>query len=235
MSENPDKLTIYVTDKWLANAMLESLCGDEIVKKQFGNVLVTLGDNDFDTYRNISYGIADLALVKDNMVNAFVSDKVYGYRPIAQYPSYPAYFIGSTEKPLLSKEYFLGKRIGLLDYPSSRSGHIAPKTELQKLDIDESNSTILYFNSHQELREKLRNGDVDIIASYWDESDTQNFSINYRTEISSSITGSRWYLRRQDRNIDLICSIQKNIARVSDEHPSSYYRNLTMLESCNGE
>lgn len=232
-SENPEYFTVYVTDALMAQSMLEALCENDVVKRQYGNVMMIVGSNDFDTYRNISYGIADLALVKDNLVSAFASEQVYGYRVVAQYPDYQAFFIGKNEKPILSKEFFLGKRIGLLDYPSSRSGHIAPKSQLQQLDIDESNATILYYNSHQELRDRLTRGDVDIIASYWDDSDSEQFSAAYRTEIYTDISGSRWYLRGQERNIELICAIQTETTDVSNAHPSSYYHGIQPTGGCN--
>jgi hypothetical protein len=232
LSENPSELSIYVTDEWLAKEITERLCQDPVVGRQFGAVVTTLGHNDFDTYRNINYGLADLALVKQNHVSAFASEAVHGYKSIAQYPDYRAYFIGKSEKPLLSKEYFLGKRIGLLDYPSSRSGHIAPMTQLKSLDIDASNATFVYFNSHQELREKLLIGDVDIIASYWDEQDSERFSENYITQINANITGSRWYLRGQTRNTDLICAIQRNLLEMSQSLPASYYRGIEATVDC---
>lgn len=232
LNENPAELSVYVTDRWLAAEITQRLCDDPVVRRQFGAVVTTLGNNDFDTYRNINYGLADLALVKQNHVSAFASEAVHGYRSIAQYPDYRAYFIGSSEKPILTKEYFLGKRIGLLDYPSSRSGHIAPMTQLKLLDINDSNASFFYFNSHQELREKLINGDVDMIASYWDEQDSDRFSRNYITQINANITGSRWFLRDQTRNTDLICAIQQNLIEMSREHPASYYQGIEATLEC---
>lgn len=233
-SQNPRNLTVYVTDLWLSKTALERLCQDPVVRRQFGNVTMILGSNDFDTYRYISYGIADLALIKDNLVSAFGSDQAYGYRAVAQYPDYQAFFIGKTEKPIITKEYFLGKRIGLLDYPSSRSGHVVPKSQLQKIGINESNSIILYYNSHQELRDKLLVGEVDIIASYWDDNDDQSLSLSYRTEINSDITGSKWYIRGQQRNTDLVCALQNTVTDMSNGHPSSYYHDVQpLLEGCN--
>lgn len=229
-SENPTIFDVYVTDQWMSSAIKDALCQDPIIRRQFGNVSVMVGANDFDTFKNINYGLADLALVKQNQIDAFASDEVQGYREIARYSNYSAFFIAKDEKPILSKEYFLGKRIGLLDYPSSRSGHIQPKIKLQSLDISDANADILYYNSHHELREKLLVDEVDLISSYWDPSDEERFSKNYITPINEEISGARWFLRQQSRNIDLICSLQRMIKTISTQHPSSYYATVDIPE-----
>jgi len=231
-SENPEILTVYITEQSFADDLLTALCGDSIVKRQFGNVSVITGSNDFDTFKHINYGIADLALVKQNLVTAFASEQVQGYEVIAKYPDYRAFFIAKNEKPILSKEYLLGKRIGLLDYPSSRSGHIAPKIVLQRLGISADNADLHYFNTHTELREKLLIGDIDIISSYWDASDAQRFSENYKTEINANVSGSMWFLRQQTRNTDLICALQASVQSVSENHPSLYYRGVQLTQGC---
>lgn len=231
-SENPEILTVYITEQSFANGLISELCKDNIVKRQFGDVSVITGSNEFDTFKHINYGIADLALVKQNLVTAFASERVQGYKAIAQYPDYQAFFIAKNEKPLLSKEYLLGKRIGLLDYPSSRSGHISPKIVLQQLGISSENAELMYFNTHSELREKLTVGDVDIISSYWDQSDKLRFSENYKTEINPSVSGSMWFLRQQSRNTDLICALQSSIRVVSQNLSSLYYRGVQLKGTC---
>ncbi|MBT0585920.1 PhnD/SsuA/transferrin family substrate-binding protein [Alteromonas oceanisediminis] len=229
LSENPQTFTVYVTDNWLADVLLSTLCNDAVMRRQFGDVHVTVGTNDFDTFEYINYGIADLALVKQHQINAFASEKVQGYQAIARYPDYSAYFIAKNERPTLSKEYLLGKRIGLLDYPSSRSGHIEPKIKLQSLEINESNADIRYYNSHQELRQKLLVDEVDIIASYWDPDDAGTLSENYIVQINANVSGSRWFLRQQNRNTDLICALQSSLEVISQDPPSNYYSHIQRL------
>lgn len=231
-SENPEILSVYITEQSFADGLIAALCSNNIVQRQFGDVSVITGSNEFDTFKHINYGIADLALVKQNLVTAFASEQVQGYQMIAKYPDYQAFFIARNEKPILSKEYLLGKRIGLLDYPSSRSGHISPKIVLQQLGVSAENADLMYFNTHTELREKLMVGDVDIISSYWDQSDGVRFSENYKTEINPSVSGSMWFLRQQSRNTDLICALQYSIRTVSEAHPSLYYRGVLVDNIC---
>ena len=230
---NSDVFSVYVTDGRIAEMASERLCNDKTIKRQYGEVKVTIGQSDYDTFRYINHGVVDLALVKSNVVDAFGADQIYGLTKVASHPDYSAFFIALRERPLLSKEYLLGKKIGLLDYPSSRSGHIVPKTVLQNLGLSDSNVDIVYFSSHQELRRALLAGDIDIISSYWAEEDKDNFSRNYATPLQESVSGMQWYLKMQTQNTDLFCAIQSVIHEVAMSQPRPYYKTITLEEGCN--
>ena len=230
---NSDVFSVYVTDGRIAEMASERLCNDKTIKRQYGEVKVTIGQSDYDTFRYINHGVVDLALVKSNVVDAFGADQIYGLTKVASHPDYSAFFIALRERPLLSKEYLLGKKIGLLDYPSSCSGHIVPKTVLQNLGLSDSNLDIVYFSSHQELRRALLAGDIDIISSYWAEEDKDNFSRNYATPLQESVSGMQWYLKMQTQNTDLFCAIQSVIHEVAMSHPRPYYKTITLEEGCN--
>lgn len=230
---NSDVFSVYVTDGRIAEMASERLCNDKTIRRQYSEVKVTIGQSDYDTFRYINHGVVDLALVKSNVVDAFGADQIYGLTKVASHPDYSAFFIALRERPLLSKEYLLGKKIGLLDYPSSRSGHIVPKTVLQNLGLSDSNVDIVYFSSHQELRRALLAGDIDIISSYWAEEDKDNFSRNYATPLQESVSGMQWYLKMQTQNTDLFCAIQSVIHEVAMSHPRPYYKTITLEEGCN--
>ncbi|XLP06694.1 PhnD/SsuA/transferrin family substrate-binding protein [Alteromonas marina] len=233
LAGNDDVFSVYVTDGRIAKMAKEKLCSDQTIKRQYGEVKVTIGQSDYDTFRYINHGVVDLALVKSNVVDAFGADQIYGLTKIATHPNYSAFFIALRERPELSKEYLLGKRIGLLDYPSSRSGHIVPKTVMQELGLSDNNVDIVYFSSHQELRRALLAGDVDIISSYWAEEDNERFSKNYATPLLESVSGMQWFLKMQTQNTDLFCAMQSVIHDIAMSHPRPYYKTITLEEGCN--
>ncbi|WP_232363166.1 MULTISPECIES: PhnD/SsuA/transferrin family substrate-binding protein [Alteromonas] len=232
LQNNLDTFSVYVTDGSIANMALERLCDNKIIKRQFGQVRVIVGQSDYDTFRYINHGVVDLALIKRNVVDAFGADQIYGLTLIASHPNYSAFFISQREKPLLEKEYLLGKRIGLLDYPSSRSGHIVPKTILQNLGLTENNVDIVYFNSHKDLRRALLAGEVDIISSYWAEEDAQILSKNYATPLLKSVSGMQWFLKMQMQNTDLLCAMQSVVKDIADSHARPYYKTLVLVNGC---
>jgi len=231
-STNPETFRVYVTDGKIADIISDLLCQNSVLRRQFGAVETILGQSDYDTFRSINYGIADLALVKSNVIEAFKASTTQNLQSIASYPDYSAYFIAMREKPLLTKEYLLDKRIGLLDYPTSRSGHIAPKSVFQSLGLNENAMTIKYYNSHSELRDMLVAGEVDIISSYWSNSDTDRFSASYATQIDESVRGLRWYLKSATNNPDLSCALQEVIALTGQQHHSTYYKQAMFTEEC---
>lgn len=235
LSGNREVLNVYLTETAFAQSMQEQLCNNPVVKRQFGNVHLVVGQNDYDTFRYINHGVSDLALVKSNVVEAFSANQIYDYHEIAAHASYSAYFISLREKPVLSKEYLLGKKIGLLDYPSSRSGNIVPKTVLQSLGLNDTNVNIQYYSSHQELRRALLDGEVDIISSYWAVDDNTRLSRNYITALEDNVSGMRWYLKMQKRNTDLRCALQNVIENATRTVDKRYYQQVEIIDRCSHE
>ena len=206
---NNDVFSVYVTDGRIAEMASMRLCDDKIIKRQYGEVKVTIGQSDYDTFRYINPA-ANSKHGKDR-----------------------AFFIALRERPQLSKEYLLGKSIGLLDYPSSRSGHIVPKTVIQNIGLSDSNVNIVYYSSHQELRRALLAGEIDIISSYWAEEGSENFSRNYATPLQEDVSGMQWYLKMLTQNTDLFCAMQTVVNEIAMSHPRPYYKTITLEEGCN--
>ncbi|MBO1254548.1 hypothetical protein J3L16_02470 [Alteromonas sp. 5E99-2] len=232
ISNNSDELIVFVTDASMGLEAMKHFCQSKSIAKQYGNISLIIGQSDYDTFKYINYGIADLALMKDHIANAFNASAAFGLQQIGSYSDYQAFFIAKQEKPELVKEYFLDKKIGLLDYPSSRSGHIAPKSAFQSLNLNENALSLYYYNSHSELREKLISGEVDVIASYWSENDSNQLSKSYITEIKQTYSGVRWYLKNADKNPDLLCAIQNAVEKAGKAIPSSYYISPQWVTPC---
>lgn len=234
-SENRNQLIVFTPSQSVAEKLTESLCLDTVVTKQYGSVKGYWGDSTTESFDFVGKGIADLVLAKNNIMDAFNAELTYNYQSVVGFSDYTAFFISSKEKPRLTKQYFLDKRIGLLDYPTSRSGHILPKKMFKDLNINLANLDITYASSHSELRDLLANGQVDIIASFWKESDAARFSKNYITPLSNKISGSRWYLKMQQNNTDLLCAVQRHILDMSKEQTLSYYKEAQSYWDCSSE
>tara|TARA_B100001063_G_C16779012_1_gene568925 strand:+ start:24724 stop:25557 length:834 start_codon:yes stop_codon:yes gene_type:complete len=232
---NLNELVVYSSGKVLAEDVAKTLCSDDTISKQYGKVTSYWGYKTSDTIEFLGKGIADLILAKENLINAFMAESTYNYQAVVGFPDYTAYLISSKEKPRIEKSYFLDKRIGLLDYPTSRSGHILPKQLFKKLDINLENLNINYASSHTELRELLASGKVDLISSYWQDSDQQRFSKNYITPIRDNISGSRWYLKMQDENTDLLCAVQARLTQLAHNQNSHYFNHVESFWSCDSQ
>jgi len=227
-----NNLIIYVPSEVVAKQVSHKLCKDDVVAKQYGNVIVHWGYKLGDSVEFLGKGVADLILAKENIMQAFMAESTYNYQAVLGYSNYTAFFISLQEKPKLNKLYFLDKKIGLLDYPTSRSGHILPKALFKDLDINIDNLDITYANSHEGLRELLASGKVDLIASYWKKGDEKQFSKNYIEPISNPISGSKWYLKMDVDNTDLLCAVQKNLYDLAKENESTYFNHVKLFKSC---
>ncbi|BDX05377.1 hypothetical protein [Planctobacterium marinum] len=229
--KNSDALVITVQIEYMAKELMKALCDNDTVSRQFGEVRAHWMPNEREMLDFVGKGLVDLVLVKDNFIHAFNSDEVYGYKEVASYNKYSAFFIGLREKPELQKEYLLGKRIGILDYASSRSGHIAPMMLFKQLDLDEKQVNLVYAKNHQQLRQLLESGSVDIISTYWSEADETRFNREYRTALLSEIEGSKWYLKEAEKNTALKCAIQQELTRLAEQN-RGYYRQLALTSPC---
>lgn len=228
---NVRSFVIYSGGEQRAKTLNQIVCQNNIVSKQFGKVLSYWGVSDSNTLRMLGNGKADLALVKENIMTALKAEQTHGYKKIAYYPNYQSYLLALNEKPQLTKQYLLDKTIGLLVYPTSRSGHILPKQLITKLGLSLSKMDIVYASSHSELRELLIEGKVDIISSYWKVEDSERFSKNYAVSIADSVSGSAWYLKLAKQNDDLMCAARAFLKDFATQHSSSYYKNLKLVPS----
>lgn len=224
--KNNDIFVAFITDQAMASKLLSALCENKVINRQFGKVEVHWSHNEQDIIQYIGKGIADLALVKENVMLAFAAQVTHGYQVVAKYQDYSTYLISLKEKPQLNKQYLWGKKLGLLDYPSSRSGHIVPKGMLHEMGILDENMDIIYVNSHEALRDLLASGKVDVISSFWKAQDEKRFSANYITPIQTRVSGSKWYLKMATENTDLLCDMQKSLLRLATQTQSEYYSQL---------
>lgn len=226
-SEKVFKIFSYQKDTALD--LLTIFCENQLIAKQFGVVRSFWGVSDAKSFEVVGKGLADLTLMKENMMVALKATETYHYQAIASYPDYPVYLISLSEKPAISKDYLMDKTVGLLEYPTSRSGHIVPMQLLSELGLGLDKMDIVYARNHQELRDLLSSGKVDVISSYWQEEDAQRFSHNYKAQIENSVSGSSWYLRMQTDNTLLRCEAQKLLQQYAKKQPSYYYSQLESI------
>ncbi len=230
---NVRSFVIYSGGETNSRLLNSIVCQNDIVNRQFGTISSFWGVSDANTISMLGNGKADLALVKENIMSALKAEQTHGYQKVAYYPNYQSFLIALTEKPQLTKEYLLDKTIGLVVYPTSRSGHILPKKLLTELGLSLSKMDIVYASSHGELRELLITGKVDIIASFWKEEDANHFSRNYAVSIADSVSGTAWYLKLARKNNDLLCATRHFLAEFASQQSSSYFKNLKLVPVSN--
>lgn len=223
-----EEFVIFLHNAHIAVQLMALYCQDPIIAKQFGKVTAHWGGGDASTISYVGKGLASLVLAKENIMDAIHATETHGYQKVAHYSNYKAYLIGNSEKPILTKEYLLDKKIALLEYPTSRSGHIIPKRTFASLGLSLDKLDIIYTSSHRVSRDLLANGEVDLIASYWSVEDQANFSESYKQALQNGISGSNWYLKMDKNNTVLLCKSMELLLGLAKSDRSNYYSNLTL-------
>ncbi|NVK25561.1 MAG: PhnD/SsuA/transferrin family substrate-binding protein [Gammaproteobacteria bacterium] len=236
-NSNQSQFKIFMHSESAAKKLLPMFCQDRIIAKQYGLVTIRWGQNDTATIQAVGKGEVDLLLTKASIVNALSATETHGYQAIASYQDYQAFLIGFNEKPELSKQYLLDKTIALVNYPTSRSGHILPKLLFTELGLSLDKLDIIYTQSHQHSRQQLIAGEVDLIASYWSKEDNSDLSEDYKTPLHSEVDSTRWFLKLDKNNTVLKCQTQRLLKQFSNQQTSSYYKNINILnaEECDNE
>ena len=223
-----EEFVLFLHNAQIAIQLMELYCRDPIIAKQFAKITAHWGGGDASSISYVGKGIASLVLAKENIMDAIHATETHGYQKIANYSSYKAFLIGNTEKPILSKEYLLDKKIALLEYPTSRSGHIIPKRTFANLGLSLDRLDIVYTSSHRTSRDLLASGEVDLISSYWSVEDQNSFSEDYKQELQNDISGSSWYLKMDKNNTVLLCKSMELLSGLAQSDQSNYYSNLNL-------
>ena len=230
-----DRFVILVSSWDWGKNLSNTLCNNESFSKQFGEVYAHWGYTHNDFFKSLYSGDADLAFIRPQQMDTFNIQDTYGYIKIAEYRSYKSFFISRKEMPKLSQSYFLNKRIGLLSKKTSRSGFILPLQKLKELGVDIDELDIIYASSHYQLRELIKKGDVDIIASYWGEDDTSWSEEKYAVNISPDTSGSAWYIKSDKKNQPLNCILMDTLKEWSKTLTNKYFKDIAFMDVCSDE
>ena len=208
------------------------LCKSQRFSKQFGKVTAKWGYSNNDPFDYNS----DMVFMNQQQMIDFNDKKKHSYIKVAEYSSYKSFFIGRKEIPQLTKSYFLNKRIGLLSKKTSRSGFILPNKKLEEMGLNIEELNIVYASSHSHLRELIKKGDVDIIASYFNEDDSSWSEEAYAVQIGFSIpfeiSGTGWYIKSSTDNQPLNCMVVKTLRKWSTTLTNKYFENIHILDIC---
>lgn len=226
-----DEFKIFLHDTPTVDKVLSVFCNDDIIAKQYSKVSVFWGGGDSSIIQMVGTGTVNLILTKPSIVQALSAHKTHGYQAIAGYQNYKAFLIGFKEQPELTKQYLWDKSIALVNYPTSRSGHILPKQLFSSLGLSLDRMNIVYTNSHEQSRALLINGEVDLISSYWSQEDKVNLSEKYKTSLPNEVDATQWFLKLDKNNTVLKCQTQQLLSALSASLSSSYYNDIKILNS----
>jgi len=230
--ENQKTLKVYDFSLYTGSDFLKALYEAPEIQQKFGVVRIQWRREEMEGLQQLNTHPYDLLVIKQSWMQKTSLDVIARYTEIASYQTYSGYLIAMNEPPQLTATYLEGKRLGLLDNPTSMSGHLVPRSALHEAGIEEQILMIRYYKAHSELRTALLNKEVDLIGSYWNEDDKKLFNIANRLEIKSDIGGSKWYLSPKLIDTPAHCAIVRILKKRADESKNAYFKKIQITRDC---
>lgn len=209
-------------------ALISALCASGGVQQKYADVSYTWALNEIDLEASIRDFEWDLAFGRRHLFEG--TEKIpSGYTAIAEYAVYKAYLIfkSATDPDRLPE-----MKIGILANAESSSGHKVPKAYFRSIGLKPENLALRLYPNHASLRSALASGEVDVIGSYWNETDREKFPEFREMEIQEGLVGSQWFVQSTTFDHAITCiytSILESLASITEDR---YFQNINILRSC---
>jgi hypothetical protein len=213
--------------------LADALCMSKVVGELFSAVEVRWQHHARTDIRNLYEQRFDLGVGRPQVIEKPEVRKITSYVPIAGYPEYASYLISLTDTPVLSADYLSGKRLGLIHNTESLAGYQVPRRAMAGLGIAPATLQITYYRNHDQLRQALLQGNVDLIASSWlEEKDSVLLAGSHRLLLDSGIAGARWYLLPEWIDTPLHCVVAGLLKSLASDSSDPALRQLELSRDC---
>jgi hypothetical protein len=91
---------------------------------------------------------------------------------------------------------------------------------------------IRLYRRHSELRNALLNGDVDLIATFWDESSEDSELSRFNRQFLNQAQGIHWYIDRSLVGTPIHCLAEEVIRKRAEGQDSPYFAKLELIRPC---
>lgn len=213
--------------------LIDTLCKNETLAQSYGAVEVQRVHPDNIDLRSIYELRYGLILAKPELMNRTDILEGRGYRLVAGYPDYGSQLIALDGVPELTREYFDGKKLGLIDDPNSISAYQIPKAVLQSHQLDKKVLNIIYFKSHRQLYEALYAGQVDVIAFMLMHSEGANsIDLPEGLQLASGLSGPGWYIHPELYHTSVHCEVAAALSSDAADSKVAYLRQMKLAGGC---
>ncbi|WP_406828253.1 hypothetical protein [Microbulbifer sp. ARAS458-1] len=155
----------------------------------------------------------DLIWSRTHSLSGLVPEYSTYYEPLLRYDQYKVYWFSRDQKPRLERDYFQGKKIGLLNDKLSHTFHLLPLASLKEVGLDISQQQLFYFDDAISLYRAFRSGDLDLVSGGLFLEQDMDIPLQ-RTLMADNVTAATLFVRRaRPANID--CAIADAFDRAS--------------------
>jgi phosphonate transport system substrate-binding protein len=218
---------LLVTGQDQAQHLLDGLCAG--VASLGVSLEAYWGLSDDDRRKLLKEGQPAIVFGRTHLVESKAVFSLQSYQKIAKYPPYTSNLI-ATSPIELSRRGLSGKRIGLREDQSSRSGRLVPISVFRSIGLAPTHYVTVLAESHGQLREFLASDKVDVIASYWGDTDKVNHPGWHAIEIGSGVEGPSWYMRPDLADSPFNCIFQRSLLEAAAKDSDLYYQKVELMD-----
>lgn len=195
------ELSLLLVTPSRADDIANQLCESPTVQSLYSRVTVSWKPRTRLTPADLISERYDVIWNRHHFLAGLTPDFDDRYTTLLHFDNYSVYWLSTVSEPVLTQEYFSGKRIGLLDDASSHTLNIIPLTSLGTLD---GAYEVIYFDDPSDLYDSFYKGNIDLITGGFGYPVATPI---YRTVINDSATAATFFIRKELEDLSLQCDL----------------------------
>ncbi|WP_078084898.1 hypothetical protein [Microbulbifer mangrovi] len=147
-----------------AREIADNLCRAPAMAEQYKTISISWKPRQQLTAEEVLNEDYDLIWNREHSLHGLVPEYSRYYEPLLRYDQYKVFWFSRNGQPQLTREYFRGKKIGLLNDRLSHTFHLLPLASLKQLGVDISRQPLVYFDDANSLYRAFARGDLDLVS-----------------------------------------------------------------------
>lgn len=198
------RLRLLLVTPAMASDIAGLLCQRASVQELFTGVDVSWRPRTELTTSDLVNENYDVIWNREHFLTGLLPELHSHYDTLLHYDNYAVFWLSLQSTPVLTAEYFRGKRIGLLSDVSSHTHHLLPLRSLKSVDSHQEDIVAVYFDDASALYDSFYRGEIDLMTGGLAFSSDQPV---YRTLLDNSATAATFFIRRDLQQHALRCDI----------------------------
>lgn len=162
--EPADRLSVLLVTPHQARDIASQLCQSSHISQQYSAVDVSWKPRTQLTSQALITETYDVIWSREHVLIGLVPNFDQYYDPLLQFDQYSVYWLSLQSKPVLTAEYFQGKRIGLLNDKNSHTHYLLPLQSLHRAGLDAQSLQLIHFEDTSNLYQSFQSGEIDLIT-----------------------------------------------------------------------
>ena len=199
-----DRLRLLLVTPAMAEDIADLLCSRASVQQLFAGVDVSWRPRTELSTSDLVNENYDVIWNREHFLTGLLPELHSHYDTLLHYDNYAVFWLSLQSTPVLTAEYFRGKRIGLLNDVSSHTHHLLPLRSLNSVESHQDDIVAVYFDDASSLYDSFYRGEIDLMTGGLAFSADQPV---YRTLLDNSATAATFFIRKDLQQRELRCDI----------------------------